>query len=728
MRTTSRCTPSRSCQQDAQCCCSGLFIARPTTPTRPGYIRVVTLATWSLPNSSTDSSIVLPSRMFARSGLRLAETMLCRQPISFSTAPLQQAQAKPESDSEGDSVNESERVVDPEVLNDPKKTYAGGFIAPHPGLKDDVSKSAQDYLLFHPVYTKEYVESVVPKHKPPQLLRERIGYRVCQFARTSFDYFTGYGPNMDEKKFLRRFIFLETIAGVPGMVGGMLRHLQSLRLMRRDNGWIHTLLEEAENERMHLLTFLKLRQPGWFFRMTVMGAQGVFSNIYFLSYILSPRVCHAFVGYLEEEAVRTYSHAIKDLEAGKLPEWTNMPAPDIAIDYWKLGKDANMRDLLLAAACDNLIVWDLSDARPSGHMKLVGMRAECSVPNSSPNSSITLSSRMFARSGLRLAEAVLCRARLAATPSQLFVPSQPISLLTAPRQQAQAKPENDSEGESVNESERVVDPATPDDPKKTYAGGYIAPHPGLKDDVSTPDQDYFLSHPIYTKDYVESVVPKHKPPQLLRERIGYRVCQFARTSFDYFTGYGPNMDEKKFLRRFIFLETIAGVPGMVGGMLRHLQSLRLMRRDNGWIHTLLEEAENERMHLLTFLKLREPKWLFRMTVLGAQGVFCNIYFLSYILSPRVCHAFVGYLEEEAVRTYTHAIQDLEAGKLPKWTNMPAPDIAIDYWKLGKDANMRDLLLAVRADEACHSHVNHTFSDIKPDERNPFAGHKGGLMV
>ena len=41
----------------------------------------------------------------------------------------------------------------------------------------------------------------------------------------------------------------------------MLRHLRSLRRMNRDHGWIHTLLEEAENERMHLLTFVQLKQP-----------------------------------------------------------------------------------------------------------------------------------------------------------------------------------------------------------------------------------------------------------------------------------------------------------------------------------------------------------------------------------------------------------------------------------------------------------------------------------
>lgn len=47
------------------------------------------------------------------------------------------------------------------------------------------------------------------------------------------------------------------------------------------------------------------------------------------------------------------------------------------------------------------------------------------------------------------------------------------------------------------------------------------------------------------------------------------------------------------------------------------------------------------------------------------------------------------------------LQDLDAGKLPQWTNLQAPDIGKNYWKLGPDATMRDLLLAIRADEACH---------------------------
>jgi len=42
------------------------------------------------------------------------------------------------------------------------------------------------------------------------------------------------------------------------MVAGMNRHMKSLRTLREDSGWIHHLLEEAENERMHLITFLNM--------------------------------------------------------------------------------------------------------------------------------------------------------------------------------------------------------------------------------------------------------------------------------------------------------------------------------------------------------------------------------------------------------------------------------------------------------------------------------------
>uniref|UniRef100_A0A7S3LU37 Alternative oxidase n=2 Tax=Palpitomonas bilix TaxID=652834 RepID=A0A7S3LU37_9EUKA len=150
---------------------------------------------------------------------------------------------------------------------------------------------------------------------------------------------------------------------------------------------------------------------------------------------------------------------------------------------------------------------------------------------------------------------------------------------------------------------------------------------------------------------------------------------------------------------------------MVGGMVRHLNSLRRMKRDYGWIHTLLEEAENERMHLLTFLEYRQPSAMFRATVLLGQGVMFNSFLLAYMISPQFCHRFVGYLEEEAVKTYTRAVNDIDAGKLPSWEKMPVPAIGRKYWQLAEDSTMRDLLLAIRADEAHHREVNHVFGDF-----------------
>lgn len=125
-----------------------------------------------------------------------------------------------------------------------------------------------------------------------------------------------------------RIVFLESIAGVPGMVAASVRHLHSLRLLRRDKGWIHTLLEDAANERQHLLVALKLYKPGVFMRTMLLLAQGVFYNFFFIFYLISPRIAHRFVGILEEEAVLTYSRICDDIVEGRLPEWENYVSAD----------------------------------------------------------------------------------------------------------------------------------------------------------------------------------------------------------------------------------------------------------------------------------------------------------------------------------------------------------------------------------------------------------------
>jgi ubiquinol oxidase len=157
----------------------------------------------------------------------------------------------------------------------------------------------------------------------------------------------------------------------------------------------------------------------------------------------------------------------------------------------------------------------------------------------------------------------------------------------------------------------------------------------------------------------------------------------------------------------VVLETVAAVPGMVGGTLQHLRSLRRMEGDRGWIRALLDEAENERMHLMTFIQIVQPSHFERGLVLLAQGLYYNCYFLLYIISPKTAHRVVGYLEEEAAHSYTGYLAGVDGGAC---TNVAAPRIAIDYWNLAPDARLRDVIVAIRADEMRHRDVNHEFAD------------------
>jgi len=171
---------------------------------------------------------------------------------------------------------------------------------------------------------------------------------------------------------------------------------------------------------------------------------------------------------------------------------------------------------------------------------------------------------------------------------------------------------------------------------------------------------------------------------------------------------------KRYGNRAIVLETVAAVPGMVGAALVHLRCLRWMRDDEGWIRTLMDEAENERMHLMTFIEIARPSWLERMLVLVAQAGFFTFFLLLYIVSSRTAHRLVGYFEEQAVFSYTQYLEEIDSGRVE---NVPAPQIALDYWKLPSDARLRDVVLAVRADEAEHRDVNHGFADtLRPGAR------------
>ena len=199
----------------------------------------------------------------------------------------------------------------------------------------------------------------------------------------------------------------------------------------------------------------------------------------------------------------------------------------------------------------------------------------------------------------------------------------------------------------------------------------------------------------------------HHKPQNFSDKVAFAFTKFLRFLADTFF-------KKKYGHRAVVLETVAAVPGMVAGMLLHLKSLRKMQDDKGWIKILLDEAANERMHLMTFIKIAKPTFLERIIIMMAQFIFILMYLIIYLLSQRTAHRIVGYFEEEAVISYTEYLKEIEEGKIE---NIKAPEIAINYWNLPLNSRLKDVVEVIRDDEAGHRDVNHSFANILNEKKS-----------
>jgi ubiquinol oxidase len=192
----------------------------------------------------------------------------------------------------------------------------------------------------------------------------------------------------------------------------------------------------------------------------------------------------------------------------------------------------------------------------------------------------------------------------------------------------------------------------------------------------------------------------HHEPRNWSDRIAYGFTQAMRLCANalFTQSYG---------HRVMVMETVAAVPSMVAAMHTHLRCLRSMSYDQGKIRALLEQAENERMHLMTFTEVVQPTLVERILIIAVQWAFYVAFFILYLISARTAHRVVGYLEEEAIVNYTQYLAQIDAGSEE---NIPAPAIARHYWKLAPKATLRDVVVLIRADEAHHRDVNHGFAD------------------
>ena len=192
------------------------------------------------------------------------------------------------------------------------------------------------------------------------------------------------------------------------------------------------------------------------------------------------------------------------------------------------------------------------------------------------------------------------------------------------------------------------------------------------------------------------------------EKLSIKISDsFARSMTMFFRFIADTFFAKRYGHRAVVLETIAGVPGMVAGVWLHAKSLRKMK--TGWgpkIREMMEEAENERMHLMILIDIAQPTWLERWIVLLAQFVFIIFYTILYIFFPKTAHRMIHYFEEEAVVSYTNYLHMISSGQTE---DVPAPQIAIEYYGLQGDARLSDVIVKVREDEKHHAKVNYNYS-------------------
>merc|ERR1711939_1222011 len=138
-------------------------------------------------------------------------------------------------------------------------------------------------------------------------------------------------------------------------------------------------------------------------------------------------------------------------------------------------------------------------------------------------------------------------------------------------------------------------------------------------EVEAADHAWRQTNHIWSNDELEKVSIEKHEPVTMSDHFMKGVMNVLYHGFNFVTGYDPvDPSPRSVAWRLIILESFAGVPGFVAAGFRHFYSLRTLKRDHGALYTFLEEAENERMHLLVCLKMFEASPITRALCVAAQ--------------------------------------------------------------------------------------------------------------
>lgn len=141
----------------------------------------------------------------------------------------------------------------------------------------------------------------------------------------------------------------------------------------------------------------------------------------------------------------------------------------------------------------------------------------------------------------------------------------------------------------------------------------------------------------------------------------------------------------------------------------HLQyaALRNLHVNREEIEDLLGEASSEHFHLLVLRRIAKLSWYGKAAIWKMQFIYVPLFRILLTLSPSIAYRTVAYTEERLAGIYADWLLALMCGAA---TNMPAPQIAIQYWSLGEDATYIEVANMLLADTAKNRDRNHHIAD------------------
>jgi hypothetical protein len=213
---------------------------------------------------------------------------------------------------------------------------------------------------------------------------------------------------------------------------------------------------------------------------------------------------------------------------------------------------------------------------------------------------------------------------------------------------------------------------------------------------------------------------EHVEPRGVTDRLARADVAAMRYMIDTFSGYRTpfpwrmqqELRAKNWISKSILLETVGTPLLFSASVVRYWRAMASMRQDKGWVHSLLNDAENERMHLTTWFMVERPSIFMRAAVLAQQTLYVPMFAAMYAVSPRFLYRVLGYLEETAITHYTLMLREIarEGSELSAWKYVPAPNVAREYWNMGENGTLADAVAAILRDEEHHRDTYHTLAN------------------